>query len=216
MNWRKSSYSGQGSGNCIEVTDHDSRVIVRDTKDRTGPILRFSADAWRRFADHVKADASLASDLAKSVRGAALCVRVAPLAMSPDGPGLGSAWVGEPGRAPLELRGDRLGLVRAADQGADFLLLRGEPRFQVHPARQVKQPLRRPDGMGATAGDGTGQLQGGLARVRINPGGQAQRHGLLAAHTPAGEGQLLGDRHQAQRISSTDILASGATMRMSA
>src|ERR1039458_3331317 len=61
--------------------------------------------------------------------------------MSPDGPGLGSAWVGEPGRAPLELRGDRLGLVRAADEGADLLLLRGEPRFQVHPARQVQEPL---------------------------------------------------------------------------
>ena len=125
MNWRKSSYSGQGSGNCIEVTDHDSRVIVRDTKDRTGPILRFSADAWRRFADHVKADASLASDLAKSVRGAALCVRVAPLAMSPDGPGLGSAWVGEPGReqqrsdgrVEIELRDQWRALVHRHREG---------------------------------------------------------------------------------------------------
>lgn len=62
MNWRKSSYSGQGGGNCIEVADHGSRVMVRDTKDRTGPMLRFSSAAWRRFADKVKADRSLSSD----------------------------------------------------------------------------------------------------------------------------------------------------------
>lgn len=53
MNWRKSSYSGANGGNCIEVaaTDH---VIVRDTQDRTGPVLRFTAEAWRRFANQVK------------------------------------------------------------------------------------------------------------------------------------------------------------------
>jgi Domain of unknown function (DUF397) len=63
MNWRKSSYSG-GEGNCIEVADHGTRVLVRDSKDnQTGPILRFSPDAWRRFADQVKAQRSLASDL---------------------------------------------------------------------------------------------------------------------------------------------------------
>jgi hypothetical protein len=62
MNWRKSSYSGDNSGNCVEVADHDSRVIVRDTKDHTGPMLRFSPDVWRQFAKQVKADASLSSD----------------------------------------------------------------------------------------------------------------------------------------------------------
>jgi hypothetical protein len=62
MKWRKSSYSGQSGGNCVEVADHDSRVMVRDTKDRTGPALRFSADAWRRLVEQVKANAGLASD----------------------------------------------------------------------------------------------------------------------------------------------------------
>jgi hypothetical protein len=62
MNWRKSSYSGQSGGNCVEVADNDSRVIVRDTKDKAGPTLRFSADAWRRLVDQVISDASLASD----------------------------------------------------------------------------------------------------------------------------------------------------------
>jgi hypothetical protein len=54
MNWRKSSYSGQSGGNCVEVADDDSRVLVRDTKDEHGPMLRFSEDAWRRFAEQVK------------------------------------------------------------------------------------------------------------------------------------------------------------------
>ncbi len=54
-NWRKSSYSGDGGSNCIEVADDDSRVLVRDTKDRSGPVLRFTPDVWRRFAKQLKA-----------------------------------------------------------------------------------------------------------------------------------------------------------------
>ena len=54
MNWRKSSYSGNGGGNCVEVADEAARVLVRDTKDRTGPALAFSPAAWRRFARQVK------------------------------------------------------------------------------------------------------------------------------------------------------------------
>lgn len=54
MNFRKSSYSGQGGGNCVEVGDDESRVMVRDTQDKAGAVLRFSPDAWRRFASQVK------------------------------------------------------------------------------------------------------------------------------------------------------------------
>jgi Domain of unknown function (DUF397) len=55
MSWRKSSYSGGSGGNCVEVADQAGRVLVRDTKqDRTGPVLRFSPDAWRRFAGELK------------------------------------------------------------------------------------------------------------------------------------------------------------------
>ena len=58
--WRKSSYSGNG-GNCVEVADSGNRMLVRDTKqDGTGPVLRFTPAAWRRFADRVKR--SLATD----------------------------------------------------------------------------------------------------------------------------------------------------------
>jgi hypothetical protein len=53
LNWRKSSYSGNGGGECVEV-GKSGRVFVRDTQNRTGPVLTFSADAWERFADQVK------------------------------------------------------------------------------------------------------------------------------------------------------------------
>ncbi len=51
--WRKSSYSG-GEGNCVEVGSDRSRVLVRDTKDRTGAMLRLTPAAWRRFAKQIK------------------------------------------------------------------------------------------------------------------------------------------------------------------
>ena len=55
--WRKSSYTTANGGNCVEVAGQESRVLVRDTKDRTGPMLRFAPDAWCRFAERVKAGA---------------------------------------------------------------------------------------------------------------------------------------------------------------
>jgi len=52
--WIKSSYSGGQGGDCIEVAPSGPDVLVRDTKDRQGPVLRLSPDAWRRFADRLK------------------------------------------------------------------------------------------------------------------------------------------------------------------
>jgi hypothetical protein len=54
LNWRKASYSASNGGGCVEVGDAPGAVLVRDTTDRTGPVLKFSPDAWRRFADQVK------------------------------------------------------------------------------------------------------------------------------------------------------------------
>ena len=62
--WRKSSYSGNGGGNCVEVAV-DGRVLVRDSQDRPGTVLRFPPAAWRKFADQVKR--SLTLDLALRV-----------------------------------------------------------------------------------------------------------------------------------------------------
>jgi len=56
VRWRKSSYSGGQGGNCIEVGTHapSGHVLVRDTKDRHGPMLRIESEAWREFTDRVK------------------------------------------------------------------------------------------------------------------------------------------------------------------
>ena len=52
--WRKSSYSGGQGGNCVEVGGAASVIMVRDTKDRNGGTLAFSADAWDAFAASLK------------------------------------------------------------------------------------------------------------------------------------------------------------------
>jgi Domain of unknown function (DUF397) len=54
--WRKSSYSGGNGGACIEIATRrpGGHILVRDSKDTTGTMLRFSPDAWRRFAANVK------------------------------------------------------------------------------------------------------------------------------------------------------------------
>ena len=51
--WRVATYTG-GDGNCVEVGDANRAIIVRDTKDRDGGTLTFSADAWRKFTTAIK------------------------------------------------------------------------------------------------------------------------------------------------------------------
>jgi hypothetical protein len=46
--WRKSTYSGSNGGDCVEVASADG-VRVRDTKDRDGVTLSFTAEAWEQF-----------------------------------------------------------------------------------------------------------------------------------------------------------------------
>jgi Domain of unknown function (DUF397) len=53
INWRKASYSN-GSGNCVEVADTASAVLVRDTKAHNGARLAFTADAWQAFTRSLK------------------------------------------------------------------------------------------------------------------------------------------------------------------
>ena len=52
-NWRKSSYSGSNGGECVEVASA-AAVLVRDTADRNGPVLTFTADAWRAFTAMIR------------------------------------------------------------------------------------------------------------------------------------------------------------------
>ncbi len=54
--WRKSSYSDNNGGNCIEIAPGFLGVVpVRDSKDPHGPALVFGADAWAAFVAGVKA-----------------------------------------------------------------------------------------------------------------------------------------------------------------
>ncbi|GAA3099521.1 DUF397 domain-containing protein [Streptomyces rectiviolaceus] len=54
--WRKSSYSGGGSGggDCIEVADLPHRTAIRDSKNPSGPALAFTSAAWDGFVTGIK------------------------------------------------------------------------------------------------------------------------------------------------------------------
>lgn len=52
--WYKSSYSGGGQGECLEVARGRVGVPVRDSKAVTGPALVFSAAGWSAFVGAVK------------------------------------------------------------------------------------------------------------------------------------------------------------------
>jgi hypothetical protein len=56
LNWRKASYSSANGGACVEVAARPAadQVLVRDTKDRQGPILAVSAEAWASFTTDLK------------------------------------------------------------------------------------------------------------------------------------------------------------------
>jgi uncharacterized protein DUF397 len=52
--WAKSSYSNSGA-NCVEVARTSlGRVAVRDSKDPSGPQLRFTVDEWTAFASAIR------------------------------------------------------------------------------------------------------------------------------------------------------------------
>jgi hypothetical protein len=58
--WRKSSYSNNGGGDCVEAAHVPGRVLVRDTKDNgTGPVLRVTLTDWGHFTSAIRADSAL-------------------------------------------------------------------------------------------------------------------------------------------------------------
>jgi hypothetical protein len=53
VTWVKSSLS-YANGNCLEVSDLGSEVGVRNSRDRKGPVLRFTPDEWQAFLGGVR------------------------------------------------------------------------------------------------------------------------------------------------------------------
>ncbi|MFF5726706.1 DUF397 domain-containing protein [[Kitasatospora] papulosa] len=55
--WTRSSYSSSGDGNdCVEVAARPHSVLVRDSKDASGPRLGFAPSAWAAFLEHASRD----------------------------------------------------------------------------------------------------------------------------------------------------------------
>ena len=53
--WRKSSYSNQEGGDCVEVADGFPGVVpVRDSKVPHGPVLAVEAGSWAAFIGELK------------------------------------------------------------------------------------------------------------------------------------------------------------------
>lgn len=52
--WRKSSYSNQEGGDCVEVADGFTGVVpVRDSKVAGGPVVSFGDGSWAAFISEV-------------------------------------------------------------------------------------------------------------------------------------------------------------------
>lgn len=47
--WFKSSYSTGGGGECVEIAATPGAVLIRDSKQVTGPVLAVGTEAWAGF-----------------------------------------------------------------------------------------------------------------------------------------------------------------------
>lgn len=57
--WRKSSYSGNGGQDCIEVGGNGT-ILIRDTKDcGHGPVLRVTPTAFAELVSRIREDVVL-------------------------------------------------------------------------------------------------------------------------------------------------------------
>ncbi|MGW3432678.1 DUF397 domain-containing protein [Streptomyces melanosporofaciens] len=57
--WRKSSYSNNDGGVCVEVADNLPGIVpVRDSKNPDGPVLIFPTHCWSAFISGLTAGAT--------------------------------------------------------------------------------------------------------------------------------------------------------------
>lgn len=53
--WRRAARCSGVNSTCVEVAATADGVAVRDSKDPSGPVLRFTAEEWRVFVAGVRA-----------------------------------------------------------------------------------------------------------------------------------------------------------------
>ncbi|SEC01908.1 protein of unknown function [Streptomyces sp. 2131.1] len=53
LDWRKSSYSGSGGGDCVEIAVSLTAVYVRDSKDAARAPFTVEVGSWSRFVGFV-------------------------------------------------------------------------------------------------------------------------------------------------------------------
>ena len=51
--WRKASFCA--SGECVEVSQQEDMIVLRDSKEPHASVLRYTAEEWRSFVLGVKA-----------------------------------------------------------------------------------------------------------------------------------------------------------------
>ncbi|MFC9970897.1 DUF397 domain-containing protein [Spirillospora sp. NPDC127200] len=52
--WRKSSYSGDNQGNCVELANVPDTIAIRDSKDPEGGNILVGRQDFKRFTDVIK------------------------------------------------------------------------------------------------------------------------------------------------------------------
>jgi hypothetical protein len=52
LEWRKSSRCDSGA--CLEVAVIDNGILVRDSKNSAGPVLRFGRSEWNAFIEGIR------------------------------------------------------------------------------------------------------------------------------------------------------------------
>jgi Domain of unknown function (DUF397) len=56
MDWRKSTYSDANGGACVETASDSGNgaILVRDTTNRDGETLAFTAETWASFTSSLR------------------------------------------------------------------------------------------------------------------------------------------------------------------
>ncbi|MEU1190097.1 DUF397 domain-containing protein [Streptomyces sp. NPDC005859] len=60
--WRKSSYSGDQGGECVEIAETPATVAIRDSKTPAGPILTIEPAAFSTFLSWTSSGGATAAE----------------------------------------------------------------------------------------------------------------------------------------------------------